>query len=58
MKKFLSVIGLFALGLVTSANAALTIAPIATTDFETIAAAVVVATGVFFGIRKAMGLLR
>lgn len=42
----------------TQASAALTIAPIATTDFETIAAAVVVATGVFFGIRKAMGLLR
>lgn len=58
MKKLFSVLGLAFVGLTASANAALTIAPLGTTDFETIAAAVVVATGVFFGIRKAMGLLR
>lgn len=58
MNKLFGLIGLASVGLMTSANAALTIAPLATTDFETIATAVVVATGVFFGIRKAMGLLR
>lgn len=42
----------------TGANAALTAPTIDTGDFTTIAGAVILAAGVFWGIRKAIGLLR
>lgn len=53
--------GLVAVGVLvasTSAQAALTVDPIATTDFMTVAGAVVVALGSFYAVRKALGLLR
>ena len=57
MKKFLSLVGL--VGLVASqAQAALTVDPIAQTDFMTVAGAVVVALGAFYAVKKALGLLR
>lgn len=43
--------------LATNASAALTVAPIDTVDFMTIAGVVVTAAGIFFGVRKAMALL-
>ncbi len=58
MKKILSLSALMALGLATSAQAALTVDPIDTVDFMTVAAVVVTAGGVFFGVRKALGLLK
>ena len=58
MNKFLSIAGLMALGLVTNASAALVIAPIDTVDYLTVAAAVVTAAGVFFGVKKAIALVR
>jgi len=57
MKKILGTLGLISLVGVTMANAALTAPTISTTDFETIAGAVLRVTGVFFGLRKAIGLL-
>lgn len=42
----------------TQASAALTAPTIGTTDFETIAGAVLVAAAVMWAIKKAMGLLR
>lgn len=44
--------------LATQASAALTAPTIGTTDFETIAGAVLVAAAVMWAIKKAMGLLR
>lgn len=41
----------------SQAQAALTVDPIATTDFMTVAGAVVVALGAFYAVRKALGLL-
>ena len=58
MKKFLKLAGLVAVAGMTSANAALTAPTIDTANFEMIAGAVLVATGVFFGIRKAISLIR
>lgn len=43
---------------VSQAQAALTVDPIATTDFMTVAGAVVVALGAFYAVKKALGLLR
>ena len=57
MKKFGKVLGLVALVGTTAANAALTAPTIATTDFETVAGAVLAAAAVFWGIRKAIGLV-
>lgn len=57
MKK-LSLVALGSAVLVTGANAALTAPTIDTGDFTTIAGAVILAAGVFWGIRKAIGLLR
>lgn len=41
-----------------AANAALTAPTLATTDFETVAGVVLVASGVMWGIKKAIGLIR
>lgn len=49
--------GTVALG-TAQAQAALTVDPIATTDFMTVAGAVVVALGAFYAVKKALGLLR
>ena len=60
MKRFSKVLGLGALvsfAATMSANAALTAPTIATTDFETVAGAVLAAAAVFWGIRKAIGLV-
>jgi len=57
MKKFSKVLGLAGVIGVTAANAALTAPTIATTDFETVAGAVLAAAAVFWGIRKAIGLV-
>lgn len=43
---------------VSNASAALTVDPISTTDFMEVAGAVVGALGVFYAVRKALGLLR
>jgi len=56
MKKILLIAGIAAVA-ATSASAALTAPTIDTSDFLTIAGAVLTATGVFFGVRKAIGLL-
>ena len=56
MKKVLLLAAIAALA-ATSASAALTAPTIDTTDFLTIAGSVLAATGVFFGVRKAIGLL-
>ena len=56
MKKVLVLLGATAL-VATSASAALTAPTIDTADFLTIAGAVLTASGVFFGVRKALGLL-
>ena len=56
MKKLLILAGIAALA-ATSASAALTAPTIDTADFLTIAGSVLAATGVFFGVRKAIGLL-
>ena len=56
MKKLLILAGIAALA-ATSASAALTAPTIDTANFELIAGVVLTATGVFFGIRKAIGLL-
>jgi hypothetical protein len=45
-------------GLSSVANAALTAPTLATTDFETVAGAVLVALGVMWAIKKAIGLIR
>ena len=42
----------------SQAQAALTVDAIDTTDFMTVAGAVIVALGVFYGVKKALGLLR
>lgn len=42
----------------TMANAALTAPTIDTGDFILVATAVITATGIFFGIRKALGLMK
>ncbi|MDD5157786.1 hypothetical protein [Sulfurimonas sp.] len=42
----------------SQASAALTAPTIATTDFETVAGAVLIAAAVMWSIKKAMGLLR
>lgn len=42
----------------SQASAALTVDPIQTTDFMTVAGAVVVALGAFYAVKKALGLLR
>lgn len=53
------VIGVNAVAVAASnASAALTVDPIATTDFMTVAGAVVVALGAFYAVKKALGLLR
>jgi len=53
------VIGVTAVAVAASqAQAALTVDPIATTDFMTVAGAVVVALGAFYAVKKALGLLR
>ena len=57
MNKFMKIAGLASVAGLTMANAALTAPTIDTTDFTTIAGAVLTAAGVFFGIRKALGLL-
>ncbi|MBE0515515.1 hypothetical protein [Sulfurimonas sp.] len=51
---FLGFMGLMA----SQAQAALVVAPLDTADFMTVAGAVVVALGAFYGVRKALGLLR
>ena len=64
MKKFLGfgkkIVGVFALGAAaatTAANAALTAPTIDTGDYSAIAGSILVAAGVFYGIRKAIRLL-
>ena len=57
MNKFLKITGFASVAGVTMANAALTAPTIDTVDFTTIAGSVLAALGVFFGIRKALGLL-
>ena len=60
MNRFKKALGLGALGSLAAtaaANAALTAPTIATTDFETVAGAVLAAAAVFWGIRKAIGLV-
>ena len=57
MNKFLKVTGLVSVVGFTAANAALTAPTIDTANYEVIAGAVLLATGVFFGIKKAIGLL-
>jgi len=57
MNKFMKIAGLASVSGLTMANAALTAPTIDTADFTTVAAAVLTAAGVFFGIRKALGLL-
>jgi len=57
MNKFLALAGLLTVGLVTNASAALVVAPIDTADYLTVAGVVITALGVFYGIRKALGLL-
>lgn len=42
----------------TQASAALTAPTLATTDFETVAGAVIVALAVMWAIKKALGLIR
>lgn len=56
MKKLFILVGVAALAAV-SANAALTAPTIATSDFEAVAGAVLTASGIFYGIRRALGLL-
>ncbi len=58
MKKFSKVLGLGVLAATGVANAALTAPTIDTTNYETIAGAVLVALGVFYGIKKAISLVR
>ena len=53
----MKIAGLASVSGLTMANAALTAPTIDTADFTTVAAAVLTAAGVFFGIRKALGLL-
>lgn len=57
MKNFLKIAVLSSFVGVTMASAALAVPVIDTADFLGIAGAVLAATGVFFGIRKALGLL-
>jgi hypothetical protein len=61
MNKFLKIVGISAVAGLAVANAAVPaplVAPVIdTTDFLTIAGSVLAATGVFFGVRKAIGLL-
>ena len=57
MKKFTKVLGFAAVVGATASNAALTAPTIATTDFETVAGAVLTAAAVFWGIRKALRLI-
>jgi len=56
-KRILSIGSVAVIAGTTMANAALTAPTITTTDFELVAGAGLVAAGVFFGIRKALGLL-
>jgi hypothetical protein len=49
--------GTVALG-TAQAQAALTVDAISTTDFMTVAGVVVTALGIFFGVKKALALLR
>lgn len=57
VKKGLIAVGILVVGAV-QAQAALTVDPIAQTDFMTVAGAVVVALGSFYAVKKALGLLR
>lgn len=56
-KLLFTVIGL-GVAMATSASAALTPPTLSTTDFEAVAGAVVVALGVMWAIKKALGLIR
>lgn len=58
MKKVLSFLSLGLAFLGTQASAALTVPALATTDFETVAGAVIVALAVMWAIKKAIGLIR
>lgn len=62
VQSFYKKIGVVATGAVVTlgsqASAALTAPTLATTDFETIAGAVIVALGVMWAIKKALGLIR
>lgn len=58
MKKVLSFLSLGLAFLGTQASAALTAPALATTDFETVAGAVIVALAVMWAIKKAIGLIR
>ncbi|MDD5400143.1 MAG: hypothetical protein PHQ93_03020 [Sulfurimonas sp.] len=57
-KNKIVVAGAAALGTVQAQAADLTVPPIETGNFMTVAGVVVVALGVFFGVKKAIGLLR
>lgn len=56
-KLLITVIG-FGVAMATSASAALTAPTLSTTDFEAVAGAVVLALGVMWAIKKALGLIR
>ncbi len=56
-KLLVTVIG-FGVAMATSASAALTAPTLATTDFESVAGAVIIALGVMWAIKKALGLIR
>lgn len=58
MKKVLSALSLGLAFLGTQASAALTAPTMSTTDFETVAGAVIVALAVMWAIKKALGLIR
>ena len=55
VKKGLIAAGVLVAGAV-NAQAALTVDPVSTTDFMTVAGVVVTALGIFYGVRKALGL--
>jgi len=57
MKKFTKLVAVVAVAGVTAANAALTAPTIDTADFTSIAGSILVAAGVFYGIRRAIRLL-
>jgi hypothetical protein len=58
MKKILALGSVALAFLGTQASAGLTAPTLATTDFETVAGAVIVALGVMWAIKKALGLIR
>lgn len=57
MKKFLSLIGLVGL-MAVQGQAALVVPTLDVTNFENVATAVLVALAVFWGIKKAISLIR